>query len=350
MSIDGRAIRKLIFDSVAFTLTLSLLYYFAVIFPSPGYDSEFFVQNFPFFAILVGCFALVSLGLSFILYRFDIHTLGDALFAKPARKLLLSSRPLVKSFWFWHTLSLFALAFVASLIVTEVSFQELFDREGIGGAVRLWKGMASPNFHILPKAIVEALETVFIAFLSTTLAIPAAFVLAFFGAKNLMYRPLGSLVYSLLRLWLNVTRSIEPLIWALIFTVWVGVGPFAGMLALMIHSIASLTKYYSEIIESVDEGPLDAIRSTGASEVQVVWYAVVPQVVLPYIAMTVYRWDTNVRMATVIGLVGGGGIGTMLIQYQGQAMWPEVGCIILVIAIIVWIMDTASAYVREALK
>jgi phosphonate transport system permease protein len=122
------------------------------------------------------------------------------------------------------------------------------------------------------------------------------------------------------------------------------------MLALMVHSMASLTKYYSEIIENVSEGPLDAVRSTGANKIQLVWYAVVPQIVLPYIAMTLYLWDTNVRMATVIGLVGGGGIGTLLIQYQGQAMWPEVGCIILVIAVIVWIMDLASAYIREALK
>ena len=71
---------------------------------------------------------------------------------------------------------------------------------------------------------------------------------------------------------------------------------------------------------------------------------------LQFIAYTIYRWDTNVRMATVIGLVGGGGIGTMLIRYQGQAMWPEVGCIIIVIAAVVWLMDTASAYLREALK
>ena len=74
------------------------------------------------------------------------------------------------------------------------------------------------------------------------------------------------------------------------------------------------------------------------------------QVTLQFIAYTIYRWDTNVRMATVIGLVGGGGIGTMLIKYQGQAMWPEVGCIIIVIAAVVWLMDTASAYIREALK
>ena len=132
--------------------------------------------------------------------------------------------------------------------------------------------------------------------------------------------------------------------------VWVGIGPFAGMLALMIHSVASLAKQYSEMVEGVDEGPIEAIESTGANKLQTIWYAIVPQVLLPYISFTVYRWDINVRMATVIGLVGGGGIGTMLVQYQGQGMWREVGCIIVVIAVVVWALDQASAYIREALK
>ncbi|MNY52910.1 Phosphate-import permease protein PhnE [compost metagenome] len=104
------------------------------------------------------------------------------------------------------------------------------------------------------------------------------------------------------------------------------------------------------MVESAEEGPIEAIESTGANKLQTIWFAIVPQVLLPYISFTVYRWDINVRMATVIGLVGGGGIGTMLIQYQGQAMWREVGCIIFVIAVVVWALDQASAYIREALK
>jgi phosphonate transport system permease protein len=122
------------------------------------------------------------------------------------------------------------------------------------------------------------------------------------------------------------------------------------MLALLIHSIASLAKQCSEIVESVSSEPIEGITSTGASPIQVVWYAVVPQVILPYVSFAIYRWDVNVRMATIIGLVGGGGIGTLLIKYQGQAMWPEVGCIIMVIAVVVWMMDSASSYIREAIK
>jgi len=165
-----------------------------------------------------------------------------------------------------------------------------------------------------------------------------------------MKHPAAYAFYIFLRTVLNIMRSIEALVWAIIFSVWVGIGPFAGMLALMIHSIASLTKQYSEMVETVYEGPIEGVQSCGANKLQTIWFAIVPQVMLPYISFTVYRWDINVRMATIIGLVGGGGIGTMLIKYQGQAMWPEVGTIIVVIAAVVWLMDLASAYIREALK
>jgi phosphonate transport system permease protein len=246
--------------------------------------------------------------------------------------------------------AVFLLALIVSFRVTQFSFLELLDDAGTAGAGRLFSGLAHANWALLPEAIIEVLETIFVAFLATAIAVPLAFGLAFFCSKNIMSSVPAFAVYALLRTVLNWTRSIEPLIWAVIFSVWVGIGPFAGMLALMLHSVASLTKQYSEIIEGVDEGPIDGIRATGANKIQVVWFGIVPQVILPYIAFTFYRWDINVRMATVIGLAGGGGIGTMLLKYQGQAMWPEVGCIIFVIAAVVWLMDTASAYVREAVK
>jgi phosphonate transport system permease protein len=160
----------------------------------------------------------------------------------------------------------------------------------------------------------------------------------------------GLIIYTTLRVVMNIARSIEPLIWAIIFSVWVGIGPFAGMLALMIHTIASLTKQYSEQIECVEEGPIEGVQSTGANGLQVIWFAIVPQIVLPFISFTIFRWDINVRMATIIGLVGGGGIGTMLMNYQGQALWHEVGTLAILIIIVVWAMDAASAYLREALK
>lgn len=261
---------------------------------------------------------------------------------------LMQSTRFLHSWKFW--LLTFAMTLIVSLRVTEFSFAELFDAQGSSGAFRLFNGLFHANLRLLPEALIEVVETLFVAFLATAVAIPLAFLLAFLCARNIMQGSRGYLIYVGLRTVLNVTRSIEPLIWAVIFSVWVGIGPFAGMLALMIHSVASLAKQYSEIIEGVDQGPVDAVQSTGANRVQIVAYGIVPQVILPYIAFTFYRWDINVRMATVIGLAGGGGIGTLLLKYQGQAMWNEVGCIILVIASVVWIMDSLSAQVREALK
>jgi phosphonate transport system permease protein len=341
-------IRRLVFDSAFFAYSAILIVYGAAF--SFRADQEYFIENFG--ALAWGALALLALSsvLAFIAAKRNFATVGDALFAGARRRQELREGSFFRSFRGLHLTLVFLATVAVSIQITEASVFELLDREGLAGAWRLWTGLAHPNFNLLAKAIVEAIETIFIAFLATTIAIPVAFVLAFFCAKNIMTHPAAAVVYAFLRLIMNVSRSVEPLIWALIFTVWVGVGPFAGMLALTVHSIASLAKYYSEILESVDDKPVDGVRSTGAHPAQVIWYAIVPQIVLPYIAMTIYRWDTNVRMATVIGLVGGGGIGTLLIQYQGQAMWPEVGCIILVIAVIVWMMDVASAYVREALK
>ena len=149
---------------------------------------------------------------------------------------------------------------------------------------------------------------------------------------------------------MNISRSIEPLIWAILFAVWIGIGPFAGAMALMVHSVSSLVKQYSEAIEGVDEGPIEALQATGANRVATAWFAVVPQVVLPYLAFTIYRWDINVRMATIIGLVGGGGIGGLLIQEQGLAHWTQVGTIAFLIFTVVWSMDFFSARVREAIQ
>lgn len=338
-------IRRTIFDSILFAYFLTVLVIFIV---NPADDAAQIelVKQYGFgvlFLILGGI-------LSYVLNKYSIKTLGELIFEPDYKKAHSIDKSWYKSFWGWQLVVFLLLTFILGLQATRFSITELLDEDGFAGAMRLFNGLLHPNFDILPRAILNIIETIFIAFIATCLAIPIAFVMCFFCAKNIMKGHFAFAIYTLLRTSLNVTRSIEALIWAIIFSVWVGIGPFAGMLALMIHSIASLAKQYSEIVETVSDGPIEGIQSTGASKLQTIWFAIVPQVILPFISFTVYRWDINVRMATIIGLVGGGGIGTMLIKYQGQAMWPEVGCIILVIAFVVWFMDTASAYLREALK
>lgn len=159
--------------------------------------------------------------------------------------------------------------------------------------------------------------------------------------------PLGDVMYSITRTILNGLRSIEPLIMGLVFVIWVGIGPFAGVLALTLHSIASLGKLYSEQIESIDTGPIEALQSTGANQLQTIMYAVVPQIIPPYIAFTMYRWDINVRMSTIIGFVGGGGVGFLLQQQINLLRYRDAGVAVLAIAIVVSILDYASASIRE---
>ncbi len=157
----------------------------------------------------------------------------------------------------------------------------------------------------------------------------------------------GLIIYSLTRTILNALRSIEALIMVIVFAVWVGIGPFAGVLALGLHTIASLAKLYSEQVESIMDGPLEAINATGANRLQMIIYGVIPQIVPPYISFTMYRWDINVRMSTIIGFAGGGGIGFLLQQNINLLNYRAASAQIFAIAIVVSLMDYVSSAMRQ---
>ena len=159
--------------------------------------------------------------------------------------------------------------------------------------------------------------------------------------------PITVTIYYLVRAVLNIVRSIEPLIWAIIAVIVVGLGPFAGILALTVHSVAALAKLYSESIESIDPGPIEAIQATGANWAQPVMFAVVPQIIPPFVSFTIYRWDINIRMSTIIGFVGGGGIGFLLSQWIRLLDYDSAGIAVWFIAITVAILDYLSAEIRE---
>lgn len=191
-------------------------------------------------------------------------------------------------------------------------------------------------------------ETIAIGFLATLLGTLLAIPLALLGARNLMGgSPAGRLVYRATRLLMNTVRSIESLILAIVFVVWVGQGPFAGMLALMVHTVAAVGKLFSETIEGIDEGPVEAVRAGGARLAQQVRYAVLPQVLPPFIAYAIYRWDINIRMSTVVGLVGGGGLGMLLTDWLKLGFWPQAATAILVIALVIVPMESVSNRLRD---
>ena len=199
----------------------------------------------------------------------------------------------------------------------------------------------------LKLSIEKMIETIFLGMMSTFFGIILSVPVSFLAARNLMSANKITLaIYYLVRLILNIIRSIEPLVWAVIAIIAVGLGPFAGIIALTIHSIAALGKLYSEAIESIDPGPLEAIQATGANWMQLVWYGVVPQIIPPFVSFTIYRWDINVRMSTIIGMVGGGGIGYLLIQWIRLLDYRSAGIAIWFIAITVAVLDYLSAEIR----
>ncbi|MBN1147575.1 MAG: phosphonate ABC transporter, permease protein PhnE [Anaerolineales bacterium] len=208
-------------------------------------------------------------------------------------------------------------------------------------------GPATPSTELL-LAIEKMIETIFLGMMATFFGIIFSVPVSFLAARNLMSGSWVTLTaYYATRTVLNIIRSIEPLIWAVIAVVVVGLGPFAGILALTIHTIAALGKLYSEAIESIDPGPIEAIQATGANWLQTIMFAVVPQIIPPFVSFTIYRWDINVRMSTVIGLVGGGGIGFLLMQWIRLLDYRSAGIAVWFIAITVAILDYVSAEIRE---
>ncbi len=181
---------------------------------------------------------------------------------------------------------------------------------------------------------------------------PALIGGALAGLLSLLATPkkpfgIGLFIYTISRSILNFLRAIEPLIMGIVFVVWVSLGPFAGIMALTLHSIAALGKLFSEQIEGIDEGPVEAVTATGANRLQMITYAVIPQVIPPFTAFALYRWDINVRMSTIIGFVGGGGIGFVLSQNIQQLRYRQASVMMLAIAVVVILLDYASSRIRR---
>jgi len=221
--------------------------------------------------------------------------------------------------------------------VTDIDLYAFFTRASRTG--RIWVRLLNPDFSLLGSGFRLLIVTIYMAFMATIFAIVIAVPLSFLAARNLAQGIIGHAIYTVVRV-----------IWAIIFLVWVRVGAFPGVLALFVHSIADLTKLYSERLESIDSGPVEAIRAAGGNRLQVILYGIVPQIINPYLSFTLYRWDINVRMATIIGIVGGGGIGQSLYQYMKVSDYRSAGMMMLLIVVTVWSIDYMSARLRARLN
>jgi phosphonate transport system permease protein len=226
------------------------------------------------------------------------------------------------------------------------------DRPKPGQVAITWKEVVGgPQLSEAFKTVVHlSIVTLLMALIATTLGSVLAIPLSFLAARNIVGRgPVGSAVYAVLRTVFNLWRSVEPMILALICSAWVGPGPFAGVLALAINNIPNLGKLFSETIEEIDTGPVEAITATGANRLQTLVYGIIPQLVPKFLAFILYQWDINIRMSTVIGFVGGGGIGQQFRLWVGLNQYSSAGMATWAIVFMVWSMDTISARARERL-
>jgi phosphonate transport system permease protein len=199
------------------------------------------------------------------------------------------------------------------------------------------------------KDVINAIiETIFMALLATTIGTILAVPLSFLAAANITKRGcIGTGIYYSSRMIFNVLRSWEPMVIVVVAALIVGFGAFAGVIALVIVTTASLGKMFSEAVENIDPGPIEALTATGANRLQVVLYAIVPQIVPDFLSYIIYHWDINVRISTVIGFVGGGGIGYYLSQKINTFQYDKAGTAIMLIIIVIWAMDFLSAEIRK---
>jgi phosphonate ABC transporter permease subunit PhnE len=241
-------------------------------------------------------------------------------------------------------------AFIFCWDVARIDLKSMF--EPAPTFVRLVSDFVHVNLtpDVLSTVLGQMLVTIFQALLATTLGALVALPFSFLAAKNLTGKSCAlNWIYFLTRAVFNILRSIEALLYVVIFIFWVGIGPFAGMLALAITTFALIGKLFSEAIENIESGSIEAVTATGSNRLQVIAYAILPQIIPPFVSYLIYQWDINIRMATIIGFAGGGGIGLTLSTFFGSLQYHKAGTVVLFIVIVVAVMDFASARLREQL-
>jgi len=242
-----------------------------------------------------------------------------------------------------------AAVFIAVLVLAWTAWDTGADPVRLGRGIP-WiadflRRMLPPDLRVLPAALLGALKTGEIALLGTAVAAVLALPLGFVSARNVA----APAIFHPARLALNFFRSVDTLVYALVFVAAVGLGPFPGVLAVVAYTTTSLAKLYSEAIEGIDRGPVDAITATGATRLQVLRFGVLPQVLPLFLSYVLYRLETNVRAATVLGFVGAGGIGFYLQTYLRMIDYPAASTVLLVTVVMVMVVDAISSRLRARL-
>ncbi len=251
--------------------------------------------------------------------------------------------------WTWRTyifvfFLILALTFV--VIDLEINFIKLFsDSSKYFGDI--FRRMLPPDFSNLKGLIYSMFETIEIAFLGTFIAIILSIPVGLFSARNLAP---NYFVFLLARVVTIFFRAIPEFIMAMILVIAVGFGAIPGVLALGLHTMGFLAKFYAEDIEHVNKGPIEALKASGASKRQIISFAIIPQIIPSFIANNLYILDRNIRMATMLGIVGAGGIGYELQSSFRMFEYQKVSAIIIIIFITIFLIDHLSSYIRSKIK
>lgn len=245
----------------------------------------------------------------------------------------------------WQASLVVAVIVFASWYVNLLDFRTLAN--GVPAIATLLGESLPPDFTNTMDWVSPLMDTLAMSIAGTAIAVSASVPLAFLAARNTSPHPV---VFHTTRTILNGLRSVPELIMGIIFVAAVGFGALPGVLALGLHSIGMVGKFFAEAIEHVDEAPVEAADAAGATRLQVLWHAVLPQVLPQFADVSIYRWEYNFRASTVMGMVGAGGIGFELMGSLRIMQYQEVSAILIVILLMVTMVDSLSGYLRKKFK
>lgn len=212
-----------------------------------------------------------------------------------------------------------------------------------GNMATFAKEFFPPNFHDWRIYLQEMIITIHIAIWGTVLAIICAIPFGLLSAENIA----PAWVYQPVRRLMDACRAINEMVFAMLFIVAVGLGPFAGVMALWVHTTGVLAKLFAEAVEAIDPRPVEGVRATGTNVLEEILYGVIPQVLPLWISYSLYRFESNVRSASVVGMVGAGGIGVILHEVIRGFDYAETSAVLLIIIVSVTLIDLLSARVRQ---
>ena len=204
-------------------------------------------------------------------------------------------------------------------------------------------GFLRPDFGDVDYYLREMVLTVQIAIWGTALSVLLSVPFGILSSSNMA----PWYIYQPVRRLMDCCRAINEIVFAVLFVVAVGLGPFAGVMALFIHTTGILAKLFSEAVEAIDHRPVEGIRATGSSKVQEIVYGVIPQVLPLWVSFSLYRFESNVRAATVLGLVGAGGIGQVLFESIRGFYYSETAALLIIVVISVTLIDLVSQQLRR---